>query len=67
MNLQKKNLTQNAQKYTVTLLTVLVDMTLRHHMSNQGDMFHERYISLLYHISADSNFRSAIIFRYIGM
>ena len=53
--------------YTVTLLTVLVDMTLRHHMSLQGDMFHERYILLGYHISADSKFRSAIIFRYTEM
>ena len=42
-------------------------MTQRHHMSIQGDMFHERYISLVYHISADSNFRSAIIFRYSEM
>ena len=49
--------------FTVSPLTVLVDMTLRHHMSIRRNMLQERYVSSPKHIPIGSYFLLSVIFR----
>ena len=44
------------ERFTVSPLTVLVDMTLRHHMSIRRNMLQERYVSSPKHIPIGSYF-----------